>query len=92
MLGRYTGLQKNFYGYRGTDSMPDCTALFCWFVIPDVFYVHQSTFDALKAATPGVAFNNRIPVKLGTPYGPFVHHRGKYAPSDAYPQAEQTDL
>lgn len=40
MLGRYTGLQKNFYGYRGTDSMPDCTALFCWFVIPDVFYVH----------------------------------------------------
>lgn len=65
LLDKFAGLSNSFYGYRGTDTMPNCTNFMCWYVIPNVVYIHQSTFDALKAATPGVEFNNRIPKNAG---------------------------
>lgn len=59
LLDKYSGITKNWLGYLGSDTMPDCDVM-CWFVAVEATTIHQSTYDALVAATPNVEFNNRI--------------------------------
>lgn len=59
-----TSMEALMVGYGGTDSEPNCTRIWCWYltVLPTVMTIPQAKFDALKA--PGVEFNNRA-VDLG---------------------------
>lgn len=86
-------MNNNFLGYRGSDTMPDCTPNFCWYIITEPFYIKQSTLDALKTATPGVEYNNRVlndAVNLNPPLYYTAH--GKYAPLIAEPTPPTEDL
>jgi carbonic anhydrase len=45
------------HGYIGSDTMPDCTDSFCWYVNSPEGTITKATLDKLKMT--GVAMNNR---------------------------------
>ena len=92
LLSKFAGLNHNFVGYKGGDTMPDCIDM-CWFVITEPFYIKQSTFDALQAATPGVEWNNRIlDDKRNVPPTLYYLAKNKNAPDVKPAPSAQTDL
>jgi carbonic anhydrase len=86
IISKSVGMTNNFIGYRGSDSMPDCTLNFCWYIITEPFYISQATMDALKTATPGVEWNNRELTGVTDTNPPLYYvAQNKYAPLIAEP-------
>ena len=75
------------WGYRGSDTEPNCTPSFCWYFNYPAQTIKQETLDKLKME--GVEFNNRE-VNLGAnPLYNFVSNGLLYTPpTDDSPNTE----
>ena len=72
-------MTTQMYGYVGTDTMPDCTDLMCWYINMPAQTITQATLDMLK--DPSVEYNNRATNLGANPPG------GKYLNNGALYQA-----
>jgi len=82
LLGFAAHMKSDVVGYTGTDTIPNCTKLVCWYLYLKPFTITQEQIDFFKV--PGVKSNARVTniSAGGTHYSKILYMKGAlYAPN-----------